>query len=392
MIQQIYLDNAATTQVDNRVLEKIVPCFNRSYGNPASIFHEYGKAAESLVDQARQSVADLLGAASLNDIVFTSGATEANDLAIWGVVNAAANGKRGHIITSKIEHASVLETCRQFEREGGTVTYLDVAMDGRIDPAEVESAIRQNTILVSIIAANNEVGTTQPLSEIAKLTRKRGIPFHTDATQFAGSGQFNVIASGVDLASLSAHKFYGPKGVGALYVRRSENPVPIVGRMAGGGQQDGLRPGTVNVPCVVGLGHAAELVQANAPSEAERIRNLRDRLFQGLRTNIDGVMLNGSLEHRLPSILNVSIPGVSSLALISAVQGVAFSAGSACSSRSGKVSHVLEAMGLDRVRALGAVRFSVGRFNTVNEIDEAIAQISDAVARIRGTNVVREVA
>jgi cysteine desulfurase len=383
MKDRIYLDNSATTMVDPSVVARMVPAFTTAYGNPSSTVHSHGCEAAQLVDDASQSVAALVGAISQSDIVFTSGATESNDLAILGVTEAVSRVSKKHVITTKIEHPSVLATCERFECEGGLVTYLDVSGTGLIDPEDVRRAIRPETVLISVMAANNEVGTIQPIERVAEIAREHRVTFHTDATQFAGSGALDVLRTGIDLASFSAHKLYGPKGIGALYVRRSSRPVRIVSRLNGGGQQGGLRPGTINVPGVVGFGAASELSRERGSSDWTQIQLLRDRLLRGLRRGIPGLTVNGCLDRRIAPNLNVSIEGISSVALISAARSIAFSAGSACSTGSGKTSHVLAAMGLSPGQAKSSVRFGIGRFNTEAEIDFAIETITASVARLR---------
>ncbi|WP_346898416.1 cysteine desulfurase family protein [Clostridium sp. UBA7503] len=385
----IYLDNNSTTIVDPKVIESMSMYYNKYYGNPSSTSHEYGLLAEDAVDNAREQVATLLGSSSSNNIIFTSGATESNNLAICGVIDALPHKRKKHIITTKIEHPSVIETCRKMEREGVEVTYVGVNHEGRVNPNDILREMRKDTVLVSVILGNNEVGTIQPIKEIASIAHEYGALFHTDATQAITSMEFNVDQLGVDLATISAHKFYGPKGVGALYVRLSTNPVNITGQICGGVQQGGLRAGTINVPGVVGLGKAAELVYSSGAQEREHVRKLRDRLLNKLREQIQDIKVNGSIENRIVSNLNVSFLGVSALSLFSVTKGISFSTGSACSSGTGKISHVLEAMKLEHERIHSSVRFGVGRFTTEEEIDEAAKIIGEGVSKLLNKKTLR---
>ncbi|MDE3155093.1 MAG: IscS subfamily cysteine desulfurase [Acidobacteriota bacterium] len=375
----VYLDYHATTPVDPRVVEAMLPYFTTTFGNPSSRSHPFGWAADEAVERARQQVADLLGA-KLREIVFTSGATESNNLAIRGV--AALKG-RGHIITAATEHKAVLDPCRRLEQEGFRVTYLTVGPDGLVDPAAVERAIAEDTILISIMAANNEIGVLQPLAAIGRIARARGVVVHTDAVQAAGKVPFDVRALGVDLASVTAHKLYGPKGVGALYVRRGSPRLDLVPLCDGGGQERGLRPGTLNVPGIVGFGRAAEIARLEMAAEAERMRGQRDRLLDGLRDRVGHLRVNGSLTERLPNNLNVAFPGVEGEALQLGLKDVAVSSGSACTSASIEPSHVLKALGLPDDLARASLRFGLGRFTTDEEIAFATEAVATLVTRLR---------
>lgn len=379
---RIYLDHHATTPVDPAVLQAMLPYFSERYGNPSGRQHSFGEEAAAAVQEARESVAELI-AATPGDIVFTSGATESNNLAIRGIARAAG---RGHLVVTEIEHSAVLEPCRSLEREGFGVTRVPVSASGVVTVDAIASALKPDTILVSVMAANNEVGTLQPVAEIGRLCAERGIVFHSDAVQAAGRVPVDVSAWGVDLMSVSAHKMYGPKGVGALYVRKSRRPrLRLEAQIEGGGQEKGLRSGTLNVPGIVGLGAASRLaVSALLDGEALRIAALRDRLLQGLRSRIEGVEVNGALAPRLPGNLHVSIPRAEAETLILSLGGrIAISSGAACAEAGGKGSHVLRALGLDDVRIFTALRFGVGRFNTESEIDSVVEALADAVAVAR---------
>jgi cysteine desulfurase len=380
MDRPIYLDAHATTPVDPRVLEAMLPYFTEKFGNAASKTHAYGWTAESAAELARERVAECIGAAP-KEIVFTSGATESNNLAIRGV--AEAYRERGdHVVTTAIEHHAVLDPCKHLERLGFRVTVVPVESNGVVSAERVRAAVTDQTVLVSVMLANNEVGTLQPVAEIGKFTRERGVLLHTDAAQAIGRVPVNVDALGVDLLSLSAHKIYGPKGVGALYVR-SKPRVRLVAQMDGGGHERGMRSGTLNVPAVVGLGKACELMKKEGAAETERVRALRDGLLAKLRGALDGVDLNGDAELRLAGNLNVSFHEVTSESLIGALKTVAVSSGSACTSASLEPSYVLRAMGLDDERARASIRFGVGRFTTEEEIDRAAAAVIAKVKALR---------
>lgn len=377
----IYLDNQATTPLDPRVLDAMLPYMTTKFGNPSSA-HHYGREARDAVEESRKQLCRLLGACSTREVVFTSGATESNNLAIKGVVGAL--GDRGnHVITTAIEHKSLLATCAQLEDAGVAVTYLPVARDGRVDPQRLKEAITPYTILVSVMHANNETGALQPLEEIGSVTRPRGVLLHTDAVQSVGTVPFDVDRLGVDLASVSGHKLYGPKGIGALYVRRTGRSVPLEAQMAGGNQEQGLRSGTLNVPGIVGLGRAAALLTEEREAVACHTMRLRERFWMGLLDSLDEVQLNGSLHHRLPGNLNVSFAGMEAADLLASMPDVALSEGSACGSGHAAPSHVLTAMGVTREQARGAVRISVGRFNTETDIELALNRIIHAVRRTR---------
>jgi cysteine desulfurase len=386
----IYLDAHATTAVDPRVLDAMLPLLRDQVGNASSLDHAAGRQTRDAVDAARRQVAAVIGA-SHKDIVFTSGATEADNLAIKGAAWSAldrGHGGGGHIVTVATEHRAVLDTCRHLEARGCRVTVLPVGADGLIDPAALEGALEPQTILVSVMAANNEIGVLQPLAAIGRLTRARGILFHTDAAQAFGRIPIDVEAMGIDLLSLSAHKIHGPQGVGALYVRSRRPTVRLAPLFDGGGHERGLRPGTLNAPGIVGLGAASTLAAAGMPAEAVRLASLRDRLLEGLRGAIDGVHVNGSLAHRLPHNLNVSIDGADET-LASRLDGLAVSAGSACASGSIEPSYVLRALGVPAARAHGTLRFGLSRFTTADEIDRAIGIVRAGVERLRAERAAR---
>ena len=373
----IYLDYNATTPVDERVLEAMLPYLREHYGNPSSA-HAYGRRAHAAVEAARKEVAGLIGAAP-DEIVFTGCATEANNLAILGTARVSAGRKR-HLITSAVEHPSVLQPFMRLRGEGWEVTVLPVDGEGRVDPGEVARALRPGTALVSVMHANNETGAVQPVADIAVLLKSRGVPLHSDAAQSAGKLPIAVDELGVDLLTLAGHKFYAPKGVGALYVRRGTPLLPI---MAGAGHERGLRPGTENVPMIVGLGTAARLASAALEEDSARLRTLRDELHRRLAEAIPGVALNGPLVARLPNTLNVSVPGVAGWQLLEAAAGVAASTGSACHAGGGG-SPVLEAMGLSAERIAGAVRLSVGRLTDHREIAQAADTLIAAWRQLQG--------
>jgi cysteine desulfurase len=378
----IYMDNHATTPVDPRVLSAMLPYFTETFGNAASRTHAYGWSAEAAVDDARDTIASLIGAESGKEIVFTSGATESDNLAIKGVAEYY-KAKGNHIVTTTIEHKAVLDSCKRLEKEGFTTTYVNVGADGLVDPKAIEAAITDKTILVSVMLANNEVGTIQPLAEIGKITRARGIIFHSDAVQGLGKTPFDVRAMNVDLASLTAHKVYGPKGVGALYVRRSKPRVRLSAQMDGGGHERGNRSGTLNVPGIVGFAKACKILIEEGVAEAEKIRALRDRLYQKITKELDAVVLNGSAEHRLPGNLNISFSFVEGEGLMMAIKDVAVSSGSACTSASLEPSYVLRSMGLEEDMAHSSIRFGLGRFNTEEEVDYVAELVIAKVKRLR---------
>ncbi|WP_128000746.1 IscS subfamily cysteine desulfurase [Piscinibacter defluvii] len=375
----IYLDYAATTPVDPRVVQVMVPYLYEQFGNPASRSHAWGWAAEEAVEIAREHVAALIGA-DPREIVWTSGATESNNLAIKGAAQFhKAKGK--HLITVKTEHKAVLDTMRELEREGFEVTYLDVQDDGLVDLAALEAALRPDTILVSVMAVNNEIGVIQDLPAIGTLCRSRGILFHVDAAQATGKMPIDLSALPIDLMSLSAHKTYGPKGIGALYVRRKPR-VRIEAQIHGGGHERGMRSGTLPTHQIVGMGEAYRLAKEHMGIENERIRALRDRLLAGLQS-IPEIRVNGSLESRIPHNLNVSFQFVEGESLLMGMKGIAVSSGSACTSASLEPSYVLRALGLSDEVAHSSIRFSIGRFTTEAEVDAAVALTRDTVARLR---------
>lgn len=378
----IYMDYHATTPVDPRVVDAMLPYFTEHFGNAASRTHRYGWEAESVVDDARDTVASLIGAESSKEIVFTSGATESDNLAIKGVAEYYQT-RGNHIITTQIEHKAVLDSCKRLEKQGFSVTYLPVGKDGRLDPDDVRRALTDKTILVSVMLANNEVGTIQPIAEIGKLTREKGVLLHCDAVQGIGKTPFDVKAMNVDLASLTAHKIYGPKGVGALYVRRSKPRVRLVAQMDGGGHERGMRSGTLNVPGIVGFAKACQLLKDEGAAEAERIRGLRDNLHQAIVRELDMVVLNGHPEHRLPGNLNLSFSFVEGEGLMMAIKDVAVSSGSACTSASLEPSYVLRSMGLDEDLAHSSIRFGLGRFTTQEEVDYVAELVVSKVKRLR---------
>jgi cysteine desulfurase len=377
----IYLDNCATTRVDPRVRDAMLSYFEVSYGNAASRSHAFGWAAEEAVDLARDQIAALLGA-SANELVLTSGATESNNLAIKGI--AYANRKLGnHIITCATEHKSVLDTCERLRGQGFSVTVLPVDRSGRVSVDEVEEAMTGATLLVSLMAVNNETGVVQPIAEVAALCRRKGILMHCDATQAAGKLSLDVHTLPVDLVSFSAHKMYGPKGVGALYVRRRRPQIELEPLIDGGGHQGGLRSGTLPVPLIVGFGAACGILQTDLSEESEQLRRLRDALERGILERISDARVNGHGADRSPSVTNISFPGVDSESLLVALDEIAVSTGSACTSAEAKPSHVLKAMGVSDDLARSSLRFSVGRFNTEAEVDYATRAVTETVLDLR---------
>ncbi|WP_161890821.1 IscS subfamily cysteine desulfurase [Pontibacter russatus] len=376
----IYLDNNATTPLDPRVLDAMLPYMTKMFGNAASRNHAFGWQAEEAVDYARDQIAALINC-SPKEIIFTSGATESDNLAIKGVYEMYAS-KGNHIITATTEHKAVLDTCKHIEKIGGKVTYLPVNREGLIDLNELENAITDKTILISIMYANNEVGVIQPVREISAIAKKHGILFFTDATQAVGKIPVDVEADGIDLMAFSAHKMYGPKGVGALYVRRRNPRVKVTAQMDGGGHERGMRSGTLNVPGIVGLGKAAELAKQDMASDTARISAMRDRLEREL-TTIEESYVNGSREHRLPHVSNISFKYVEGEGLMMGVKDLAVSSGSACTSASLEPSYVLKALGLSDDLAHSSLRFGLSRFTTDEEIDFAINHVKEAVAKLR---------
>ena len=377
----IYLDNHATTPVDPRVLEAMLPCLTEQFGNAASNTHRFGWTAQAAVETARQQVAKLIGAQP-KEIVFTSGATESDNLAVKGVAETY-HEKGDHIVTAVTEHKAVLDSCKHLEKHGYRVTYLPVQSDGRLDLDTLTRALDDKTILVTIMAANNEIGVLQPVKEIGQLCRERGIIFHSDATQAAGKIPVNVDEQNLDLISISAHKMYGPKGVGALYVRSSNPAVKLAAMIDGGGHEHGMRSGTLNVPGIVGLGKACAIAQEELEQEGIRLTGLRDRLRDRLTCSLEGVHINGSMEHRLPGNLNVSFAGVDGQSLLMGLSNIAVSTGAACSSASAQASHVLMALGIGYELADSSIRFGIGRFNSEAEIDYAADRVIETVKRLR---------
>jgi cysteine desulfurase len=383
----IYLDNQSSTRVDRRVLDAMLPYFTEHFGNPHSTSHIYGRIAAEAIERARAEVAALIHA-DPREIVFTSGATEANNLAIKGAAHFArahpqAAHPRNHIVTLATEHKCVLESCVQLEREGFEVTYLPVEPDGLVSLDQLAAALSQRTLLVSVMAAHNEIGVIQPLAEIGALCRSRGVLFHSDAAQAVGKIPLDVEAMRIDLLSISGHKVYGPKGVGALYLRRRPR-VRLLPLIDGGGQERGLRSGTLPTPLCVGLGRAAAVAGAEMAEEAARLRRLRDRLYQGLARRVRGLGLNGDAERRLAGNLNLSFPGIEAPALIEACPAIAISTGSACTSATIEPSYVLRALGLPDALANSAIRIGLGRFNTAAEVDFAVDALAAAAARLAG--------
>jgi cysteine desulfurase len=375
----IYMDYMATTPTDPRVVAALLPYLGEHFGNPASRSHVYGWEAESAVETARGHVADLLGA-DPREIVWTSGATEGNNLAIKGAAHFYS-GKGKHIITQKTEHKAVLDTCRELEREGFTVTYLDVESDGRVHIDSVRQALRDDTTLVSIMLVNNEIGVINPVEKIAQLCRDRGVVYHCDAVQGAGKIPINLGTFNADLLTVTAHKVYGPKGIGALYVRRKPR-IRIEAQIHGGGHERGMRSGTLPTHQIVGMGEAFRLAKIEMEAEAARVRQLRDRLSAGL-TQMEEVYVNGSLEHRVPHNLNMSFNYVEGESLIMGMKDIAVSSGSACTSASLEPSFVLRALGRSDELAHSSIRFTLGRFTTEAEVDAVILQVTETVTRLR---------
>ena len=376
----IYLDNNATTPLDPRVLEAMLPYMTNMFGNAASRNHAFGWQAEEAVDYAREQIASLINC-SPKEIIFTSGATESDNLAIKGVFEMYAS-KGNHIITVTTEHKAVLDTCKHIEKLGGKVTYLPVNAEGLIDLKQLEEAITDKTILISVMYANNEIGVIQPIREISAIAKKHGVLFFTDATQAVGKIPVDVEADGIDLMAFSGHKMYGPKGVGALYVRRKNPRVKVTAQMDGGGHERGMRSGTLNVPGIVGLGKACEIAKQDMESDTKRIAAMRDRLEKELLT-IEESYVNGSVEHRLPHVSNISFKYVEGEGLMMGVKDLAVSSGSACTSASLEPSYVLKALGLSDDLAHSSLRFGLSRFTTDEEIDYAIDHVKEAVSKLR---------
>jgi cysteine desulfurase len=378
----IYMDNHATTPVDPRVLEAMLPYFTEKFGNAASRSHAFGWESEAAIDTARVQVAKLIGASSPREIVFTSGATESDNLAIKGIAEAYKE-KGDHIVTCVTEHKAVLDSCKVLEKHGYRVTYLPVDPDGLINFQRLGEAITEQTILISIMQANNEIGTIQPIKEIGRVAKEKGVLFHTDATQAVGRIPVDVDKLGIDLLSLTAHKIYGPKGIGALYVRSSKPPVKLAPIIDGGGHERGMRSGTLNVPGIVGLGKACEIAQLEMAAEAKRLIGLRERLEEGIFSELDDVYVNGHPKMRLPGNLNLSFAYVEGESLLMALKEIAVSTGSACTSASLEPSYVLCAIGVPEELAHTSIRFGLGRFNTQDQVDFTIRRVVEEVRRLR---------
>jgi len=386
----VYMDYHATTPVDPRVLDAMLPYFNAQFGNAASRNHSFGWAAEEAVENARAQVAKLVGATP-KEIIFTSGATESDNLAIKGIAEMYRE-KGNHIITQVTEHKAVLDTCKRLEKHGYTVTYLPVEKDGRINLDDLRRAITDKTILISIMYANNEIGVVQPIAEIGKIAKEKGVFFHVDGVQAAGKIPVDVNKDNVDLLAMSAHKMYGPKGVGALYVRRRNPRVQLTAIIDGGGHERGMRSGTLNVPGIVGFGKACELAMQEMPAESQRLRALRDRLNEKLHGKLDELYINGSMDHRLPHNLNISFAFVEGESLLMGINDVAVSSGSACTSATLEPSYVLKALGVGEDLAHTSIRFGLGRFNTEEEVDYVAERLVQVVTRLRELSPLYEMA
>jgi cysteine desulfurase len=386
----VYMDNHATTPVDPRVLDAMLPYFREKFGNSASRNHSFGWTAEEAVENARGQVARLINATP-KEIIVTSGATESDNLAIKGVAEMYRE-KGNHIITQVTEHKAVLDTCKRLEKYGYEVTYLPVQKDGRVDLDELRRAITPKTILITIMYANNEIGVIQPIAEISKIAKEKGVLFHVDGVQAAGKVPVDVQKDNIDLLSISAHKMYGPKGVGALYVRRRNPRVQLAAVIDGGGHERGMRSGTLNVPGIVGMGAAAEICQKEMPEESVRLRGLRDRLKDGLFARLDELYINGSMEHRLPNNLNVSFAFVEGESLLMGINDIAVSSGSACTSATLEPSYVLKALGVGEDLAHTSIRFGLGRFNTQEDVDYVTDRVSEVVIRLRELSPLYEMA
>ena len=386
----IYMDNHATTPMDPRVLEEMLPYFMEKFGNAASRNHSFGWAAEEGVETARERIAKLVGATT-KEIIFTSGATESDNLAIKGVAEMYRE-KGNHIITAVTEHKAVLDTCKRLEKYGYRVTYMPVQKDGLIDLDDLKRALDDKTILVTIMYANNEIGVLQPVAEIGKLCHEKGVIFHTDATQAIGKVPVDVIKQNIDLMSISAHKMYGPKGVGALYVRRKNPRVQISAIIDGGGHERGMRSGTLNVPGIVGLGKACAIAQEELPQESCRLAGLRNRLRDRIAGKLDEAYINGSMDHRLPGNLNISFAYVEGESLLMGINDIAVSSGSACTSATLEPSYVLKALGTGDDLAHSSIRFGIGRFNTEAEVDYVADRVIETVERLRELSPLYEMA
>ena len=392
----IYMDYHATTPMDPRVFATMKPYFLETFGNAASRNHSFGWEAEEAVEKSRKQIASLIGATA-KEIVFTSGATESNNLALKGVAGMYAE-KGNHIITAATEHKAILDTCKRLEKHGVRVTYLPVQTNGLVDMEQLQAAITDKTILISLMYANNEIGVLQPIAEIGKLAKSKGVLLHTDATQAVGKVPVNVIKDNIDLLSLSGHKMYGPKGVGALYVRRKGPRVQLTAQMDGGGHERGMRSGTLNVPGIVGLGEACALCQAEMAEESKRLAHLRDKLRDKLQSELDETYINGAVdinylgEHRLPNNLNISFAYVEGESLLMGINDIAVSSGSACTSATLEPSYVLKALGAGDDLAHSSIRFGLGRFNTEEEVDYVAAKVIDVVKKLRDLSPLYEMA
>jgi cysteine desulfurase len=386
----IYLDNHATTPVDPRVLDAMLPYFSDKFGNAASRNHSFGWTAEEAVENARGQISKLINATP-KEIIFTSGATESNNLAIKGVAEMY-HEKGNHIITQVTEHKAVLDTCKRLEKYGYQVTYLPVSKDGRIDLDDLTRAITPKTILISIMYANNEIGVIQPIAEIGKLAKEKGVLFHVDGVQAVGKVPVDVQKDNIDLLSMSAHKFYGPKGVGGLYVRRKNPRVQLSAIIDGGGHERGMRSGTLNVTGIVGFGKACELCMNEMPAESQKLSRLRDRLKDQLMSQLDETFINGSMIHRLPHNINISFAYVEGESLLMGINDVAVSSGSACTSATLEPSYVLKALGVGEDLAHTSIRFGIGRFNTEEEVDYVVARVVETVTRLRSLSPLYEMA
>ena len=386
----IYMDNHATTPVDPRVVDAMLPYFTERFGNAASRNHSFGWAGEEAVENARAQVASLIGATP-KEIIFTSGATESDNLMIKGIAEMYRE-KGNHIITQAIEHKAVLDTCKRLEKYGYEVTYLAVGKDGRVDPEDVRKAITPKTILITIMYANNEIGVINPVQEIGKIAKEHGVFFASDGVQAVGKIPVDVQKDNIDLLAISAHKIYGPKGVGALYVRRRNPRVQLAAIIDGGGHERGMRSGTLNVPGIVGLGAACEIAQKEMAQESVRLAKLRDRLKAGLEAKLDEVFVNGSLEHRLPNNLNMSFAYVEGESLLMGINDIAVSSGSACTSATLEPSYVLKALGVGEDLAHTSIRFGLGRFNTEEEVDYVTEKMVTVVTKLRELSPLYEMA
>jgi cysteine desulfurase len=386
----IYFDNHATTPVDPRVLEAMLPYFTDTFGNAASRNHEFGWKAEEAVENARGQIARLVNATP-KEIIFTSGATESTNLAIKGAAEMYRE-KGNHIITQVTEHKATLDTCKRLEKYGYEVTYLPVEKDGRINLDDLRRAITPKTILISIMYANNEIGVLQPIAEIGKIAKEKGVLLHVDAVQAVGKVPVDVQKDGIDLMSISGHKIYGPKGVGALYVRRKNPRVQLASQIDGGGHERGMRSGTLNVTGIVGLGKACELCQQEMAEESRKLSKLRDRLKDSIMSRLDEVYINGSLEHRLPHNINISFAYVEGESLLMGINDIAVSSGSACTSATLEPSYVLKALGVGEDLAHTSIRFGIGRFNTQEEVDYVADRVVDTVKRLRELSPLYEMA